>query len=164
MSDGRLRSFERRYHQSGDPQDAVRYAAALVGSQMKHEARTLLHPLTKRFLEARYLFVSLLPNETSCAFCNQCGKAFTLNEDGFPLDAKGTKRERKSRCEDCSLSSAGRTYRGRSVKPKYCGRCGIVLRDPAHRCDRKLPDWISGGKTEPRREPSSHWSNWRQFS
>jgi hypothetical protein len=168
VSDRRLRTLERRYVESGSPEVAVRYAAALMGVGDRAAARNLLHPLTKKCPGARPLFVSLLPNTTSCAFCHQCGDPLRLDDEGYPTNKKGARNEKRSRCLSCVTASGpffGPNPRINAVKPKYCGRCGIVLREPAHRCDRKLPDWISGGGVpEPRRTLNGHWSNWRAFS
>ncbi len=166
MSDRRLRQLERQAA-GGGAADAVHYARALIGVGRKEEARRVLHPLTKRCPEARPPFVALLPTPTSCAFCTQCGNAFELDVEGYPVNKKGTRSEKRSRCSTCAYAHPfGRHGRfdsspERPVKQGYCGRCGIVLRVLAHRCDRRLPDWITGGDVKPRRTVNRHWSNWR---
>lgn len=156
VGDSRLRDLERAVSAGGAPDEVIALSAAYLRAGRDQEARTLLHPLVKKVPGARPLFLSLLP-ENANAFCHTCGDRFCLNSEGFPIGKNGRKANLKKRCAQCAKG----VRRANVPRQKYCGRCGIVLREPAHRCTTKLPSWITGENSTATVKGSAHWSDWR---
>lgn len=176
MADRYLREAERRYRSSPDDLNTmVAFAAALVRSGMPcGEIRTKLQPLVRFHRQARSAFLQMLPAGVS-AFCNHCGQPLALNADGIPVDSRGARSPKRRFCRACMAirARAGRRVRETVLKHNYCGRCGSIMRGGAHRCEMRLPDWVTGGDATlagavlaAQREAGSrspHWSNWRRL-